>query len=110
MKKILLLITLIATFASCSKDDKSVYEIVNLSGVNWYNTQIWYSNESNSNAEFTGFDTFGTVLIGESLKITTDNLYILVSAENSSGGLVMSDRIPVSGSKIIIRESDMLSR
>ena len=109
MKKLILLFLFVAFLMSCEKDNKASYEVTNLSGVDWYEAQIWYSNSGSSDAEFTGYDNVGSVLIGESVKFTTDNTHILIMAKSNSGGSVMSKRIAISGSKISVSKSDLSS-
>ena len=110
MKKLLLKLLLILLFIpflfSCEKDDKSTYEIVNLSGVDWHDTQAWFADTQDA---FISYEEVGNVMIGESFKVTTSNIYISINADNASGKLVMSDRVILSGNKVSIRQSDMLS-
>lgn len=106
MKKLLFILLFSPFLFSCEKDNKSTYEIVNLSGVDWYDTKAWFADTQD---EFVSYEGVGNVMIGESFKVTTSNIYISINAYNASGKLVMSDRVVLSGTKVSIRKSDMLS-
>lgn len=109
MRKMVLLLAFVPLFFACEKEESNTYEVINLSGVDWYNAQAWFSNDSDPDSEFTGYENIGNVLIGENVQISTDALYILISAKNSSGGSVMSRRVLLSG-KVNIRQSDLISQ
>lgn len=109
MRKLILLIAFVTLFFACEKGNENTYEVVNLSGVDWYNAQAWFSNHSDPDSEFTGYENIGNIMIGESVQVSTDALYILISAKNSSGGSVMSSRIPLS-ERVYIRRTDLLSQ
>jgi len=106
MKKLFLLLLIVPVLLSCEKDNKSTYEIVNLSGVDWYDTQAWFADTQDA---FISYESVGDVMIGESFKVTTNNIYISINADNASGKLVLSDRVILSGNKVSIRQSDLLS-
>ena len=108
MKRWALLLVIIPFMFSCEKDNASTYEIINQSGVDWYNAQAWYSNSVEG--DFTTYIEIGNVSIGESVTISTEDLYVLISGDDFRGDLVMSERMLLSGTKVTVRNSNMLTR
>lgn len=99
MKKVLLIIVvgLLLAFAGCSKDDEPQQTITNLSGVNWYDAQIWFKDSEGG--ELKGYESVGSVSIGDKCNVSTEATYFYVYAKNASGKLLMSKDIPFSSSK-----------
>lgn len=97
MKKILLMMAMtlpMIAFTSCSKDDESAKVIKNLSGTNWYDTQIWFMNSTDSES-LDWYQEVGDVGIGESCTVNSDKPYFYIYAKDSRGNLVMSQPKPL---------------
>ena len=96
----------VLAFAGCSKDDEPQQTITNLSGVGWYDAQIWFRNSEGG--ELSGYKTVGTVSIGESCKVSASTTYFYVYAKSASGKLLMSNDIPFSSAgKTNVTANDM---
>lgn len=102
MRKILF--ALLALFmVSCSKDSDTMVSIQNLSGKDWYDTQIWFL-ENEDNLE--GYTEVGTVAIGKTCVVETDCSMFYVYAKDSNGKLIMS-KPKYTGSSVTVRETDL---
>ena len=92
-------------FAGCAKESDNAVVITNLSGYNWYDTQVWYTN---SKDVMEGYTEVGSVQIGETCSVDTDCRYIIVSAKDSRGNLVMSDYMEVESGFVTVKRDDLL--
>lgn len=102
MRKILF--ALLALFmVSCTKDSNTMVSIQNLSGKDWYDTQIWFM-ENEDNLE--GYTEVGTVTIGKTCVVETDCQMFYVYAKDSNGKLIMS-KPKYTGSSVTVRETDL---
>ena len=102
MKKIaFVLFTLLMT--SCSKDSDTQVSIQNLSGKDWYNTQIWFMKNED---DLEGYTEVGTVGIGKTCVVETECPMFYVYAKDSSGKLIMS-KPKYTGSSVIVKETDL---
>lgn len=109
MKKLFPLILLAAitvVLPSCSKDDDVTgsMNLTNLSGVDWYDGEVWYSDAPNG--DLIGDVDFGTLKIGETKKVNTKGTYFYVCIKNSQGKMQLSKPQKVSGS-VTVTASDM---
>lgn len=102
MKKILAL-AFAAILSGCTKDDNEVI-ITNLSGTDWYNTQVWYGNSAK---DLQGYSDVGYVAIGESCSVETDCSMVYIYAKDSKGRLVMSEPMDATRGKVTITEKDL---
>lgn len=103
MKKYILLAFSAMIFAGCAKDNEVI--VTNLSGVNWYDAQIWYTNSKDA---MEGYSEVGSVSVGESCSFETECQFIVVSARDSRGRLVMSDYIDTDNGIVTVKEDDLL--
>lgn len=106
MKKILSLMLLFATISvalpSCSDDDDDIrgtMELTNLSGFDWYDGEVWYSDVPNG--DLIGDVDFGTLKIGETKTVKTKGAYFYVCVKNASGKMQLSKPKAVSGSATV---------
>lgn len=106
MKKFLFVLSMtlpMFIFTACSKDDEKV--IKNLSGSNWYDTQVWFMNSSDAES-LDSYQDVGDVGIGESCTVDSDKSYFYIYAKNSRGKLIMS-RPKILTSSNSITENDL---
>ena len=103
MKKYILLALSAIIFAGCAEDNEVI--ITNLSGVNWYDTQIWYTNSKDA---MQGYTEVGSVSVGESCSVDTECQFIVVSARDSRGRLVMSDYMDADNGIVTVKDGDLL--
>lgn len=111
MKKILAII-FIAVMSSvilggCSKDDDDItgsMKLTNLSGIDWYDGEVWYSDVPNGDLD--GDVDFGTLKVGETTTVKTKGTYFYVCIKNSRGKMQLSKPKPVSSSATV-SASDM---
>ena len=90
MKKILTII-FVAVISSvilrgCSKDDDDItgsMKLTNLSGIDWYDGEVWYSDVPNG--DLNGDVDFGTLKVGETTTVKTKGTYFYVCIKNSRG-------------------------
>lgn len=104
MKKVILLLLTAMLFAGCSKENNEVV-VTNLSGYDWYDTQLWYTNSKDA---MEGYSEVGNVYIGETCSVETDCRYIIVSARDSRGNLIMSDHMDATNGFITVDRDDLL--
>ena len=102
MRKILFVLVALL-MVGCSKDNDTLVSIQNLSGKDWYDTQIWFM-ENEDNLE--GYTEVGTVSIGETCVVETDCSMLYVYAKDSNGKLIMS-KPKYTGTSVIVRETDL---
>lgn len=105
MKKIIIFFAFCVLFSSC--DNGMNYRVTNLSGVDWYKTEVWFKSSDNAGSGLDGSQSIGTVLIGNSASFTTKSAYCYIYAYDRSGNMVMSQTVPLSGNSITIRQSDL---
>lgn len=111
MKKILTII-FVAVISSvilvgCSKDDDDItgsMKLTNLSGIDWYDGEVWYSDVPNG--DLNGDVDFGTLKVGETTTVKTKGTYFYVCIKNSRGKMQLSKLKPVSNSATV-SASDM---
>lgn len=105
MKKLLSFLLLLATISfvlpSCSDDDDITgkMELTNLSGFDWYDGEVWYSDVPNG--DLIGDVDFGTLKIGETKTVKTKGAYFYVCVKNASGKMQLSKPKAVSGSSTV---------
>lgn len=104
MKKFILLALSAIMFSGCAKENENEVVITNLSGYNWYDTQIWYTSSKDA---MEGYTEVGSVSIGETCSVDTDCRYIIVSAKDSRGRMVMSDYMDTDSGVITVEEDDL---
>ena len=111
MRKILSLL-IVAVMSSvilggCSKDDDDItgsMKLTNLSGIDWYDGEVWYSDVPNG--DLNGDVDFGTLKVGETKTVNTKGAYFYVCIKNSRGKMHLSKPKPVSSS-VTVSASDM---
>ncbi len=101
MKKLLLFFILCMLFFSC--DNGMTYKVTNLSGVDWYKTEIWFASSSVAGSGLDGSQYVGTVLIGNSASFTTKSSYFYIYAKDKNGDMVMSQTQPISINNFVTR-------
>ncbi len=104
MKKTILAALMVAFLSGCSKEDNTV-TITNLSGKSWYETQVWF--RQTEDGELSGYTEVGTVDVGSSCVVETDDPIFYIYAKDNRGKMIMSKNIHVSGSKATVKESDL---
>ena len=103
MRKILSML-IVAVMSSvilggCSKDDDDItgsMKLTNLSGIDWYDGEVWYSDVPNG--DLNGDVDFGTLKVGETKAVKTKGAYFYVCIKNSYGKMQLSKPKPVSSS------------
>lgn len=106
MRKVLLLAFAIFALLGCSKDDdKNVQTITNLSGVTWYDAELFFKDVQGG--DLTGSSQVGTVAEGESCRVSSDNKYFHLYAKDRNGTLVMSKDVALSSS-VTVSAQDLL--
>lgn len=105
MKKFILLALSAIMLAGCAKESENEVVITNLSGYNWYDTQIWYTSSKDA---MEGYTEVGSVSIGETCSVETDCRYIIVSAKDRRGNLVMSDYMETESGFVTVERDDLL--
>ena len=91
--------------AGCAKESDNEVVITNLSGYNWYDTQIWYTSSKDA---MEGYSEVGNVYIGETCSVETDCRYIIVSAKDKRGNLIMSGHMDATNGIIKVESDDLL--
>lgn len=108
MKNILFISLAVLMFIGCSKEDGKVYTVTNLTGSDWYKTQVWYAQGEDVGSELDGYSDVGTVNIGEDAKFNTDSPFFYISAKSASGKPIMSKKMKLEGrTGITISKSDL---
>lgn len=106
-KSTVVILLLIAVLLNgCSKDDKDSKTITNLSGVTWYKAQVWF--RSSPDGDLNGYKDVGTVDVGESCTVDTDEPYFYIYAKDARGKLIMSETISFAGRKATVTSKDLL--
>ena len=100
----ILLITVL--FSGCSKDDNNSKTITNLSGETWYKAQVWFRDSPNG--DLNGYKDVGTVDVGESCIVDTDEPFFYIYAKDARGKLIMSETISFAGRKTTVTSKDLL--
>lgn len=91
----------------CSKDDDDItgsMRLTNLSGIDWYDGEVWYSDVPNG--DLNGDVDFGTLKVGETKTVKTKGAYFYVCIKNSRGKMQLSKPKSVSSS-VTVSASDM---
>ena len=91
----------------CSKDDDDItgsMKLTNLSGIDWYDGEVWYSDVPNG--DLNGDVDFGTLKVGETKTVKTKGAYFYVCIKNSRGKMQLSKPKSVSSS-VTVSASDM---
>lgn len=91
----------------CSKDDDDItgsMKLTNLSGIDWYDGEVWYSNAPNGDLK--GDVDFGTLKVGETTTVKTKGIYFYVCIKNSRGKMQLSKPMHVNSSATV-SASDM---
>ncbi len=103
MRKILSMLILAVMssviLGGCSKDDDDItgsMKLTNLSGIDWYDGEVWYSDVPNG--DLNGDVDFGTLKVGETKTVKTKGAYFYVCIKNSYGKMQLSKPKPVSSS------------
>ena len=90
-----------------SKDDDDItgsMKLTNLSGIDWYDGEVWYSDVPNG--DLNGDVDFGTLKVGETKTVKTKGAYFYVCIKNSRGKMQLSKPKSVSSS-VTVSASDM---
>ncbi len=103
MKKIMILLFSLLVLVSCAKESRSV-TVTNLSGIDWYQTQVWFVTNID---ELDGYTEVGTVEIGSSCKVRTDCPMLYISAKDNNGKMIMSHKKSILYSEVTIHKSDL---
>ncbi|GFI39168.1 MULTISPECIES: hypothetical protein [Bacteroidales] len=111
MRKILSMLILAVMssviLGGCSKDDDDItgsMKLTNLSGIDWYDGEVWYSDVPNG--DLNGDVDFGTLKVGETKTVKTKGAYFYVCIKNSRGKMQLSKPKSVSSS-VTVSASDM---
>lgn len=111
MRKILSMLILAVMssviLGGCSKDDDDItgsMKLTNLSGIDWYDGEVWYSYVPNG--DLNGDVDFGTLKVGETKTVKTKGAYFYVCIKNSRGKMQLSKPKSVSSS-VTVSASDM---
>lgn len=111
MRKILSMLILAVMssviLGGCSKDDDDItgsMKLTNLSGIDWYDGEVWYSDVPNG--DLNGDVDFGTLKVGETKTVKTKGAYFHVCIKNSRGKMQLSKPKSVSSS-VTVSASDM---
>ena len=103
MRKILSMLILAVMssviLGGCSKDDDDItgsMKLTNLSGIDWYDGEVWYSDVPNG--DLNGDVDFGTLKVGETKTVKTKGAYFYVCIKNSRGKMQLSKPKSVSSS------------
>lgn len=106
MKKILTVMVIALQFilCGCSKDDNEII-ITNLSGVNWYDTQVWF--RETEGGDLKGYKEVGLVAIGSTCVVETEMPYFYIYAKDNRGRMIMSKDIHIVGGKATVKEKDL---
>lgn len=106
MKKIMAILVIALQFilCGCSKDDNEVI-ITNLSGKNWYETQVWF--RKSDGGELTGYTEVGMVSVGSTCVVETSEPYFYIYAKDNRGRMIMSKDIHIVGGKATVKEKDL---
>lgn len=108
MKKLILLFILIsALLVGCKKEnEKPHYTIQNLSGVTWYNAEVWFRNTPGGELEIWQAKV-GMVENGSSCSVETDCSYFYIYAKDYRGKMIMSKDIKLNTGTIIVKAADL---
>ena len=93
MKKLLVVIALLGgamLFSSCEKMGGKI-EFSNMSGVDFYDCQVWFRNTEDGDLE--GYEEAGNVMMGESAKVKKIGDYCYIYAKDARGNMVMSKTV-----------------
>lgn len=111
MRKILSMLILAVMssviLGGCSKDDDDItgsMKLTNLSGIDWYDGEVWYSDVPNG--DLNGDVDFSTLKVGETKTVKTKGAYFYVCIKNSRGKMQLSKPKSVSSS-VTVSASDM---
>lgn len=104
MKKTILAALMVAFLSGCSKEDNTV-TITNLSGKSWYETQVWF--RQTEDGELSEYTEVGTVDVGSTCVVETDDPIFYIYAKDNRGKMIMSKNIHINGSKATVNESDL---
>ena len=111
MRKILSMLILAVMssviLGGCSKDDDDItgsMKLTNLSGIDWYDGEVWYSDVPNG--DLNGDVDCGTLKVGETKTGKTKGAYFYVCIKNSRGKMQLSKPKSV-GSSVTVSASDM---
>lgn len=107
LSKIIVALLMFAILPSCSNDDDDVtgtMQLTNLSGIDWYDGEVWYSDIPNG--DLNGDVDFGTLKIGDTKTVKTKGTYFYVCIKNASGKMQLSMPKKVSNS-VTVTAKDM---
>ena len=104
MKKAMIILACALALAWCKKEKD--FTITNLSGKNWYEAQVWFS-ETGESGGLIGSADVGNVAIGESCTVEPEGEFFYIYANDYKGDLVMSKMLPISGNRATVEEEDM---
>lgn len=105
MKKLFpIIVALLAILPSCSKEENSV-TITNLSGKNWYETQVWF--RQSEEGELSGYTEVGMVEVSSTCVVETEEPIFYIYAKDNRGRMIMSRNIHIMGSSATVKESDL---
>jgi hypothetical protein len=99
------LVMLSLVLGGCSKDDDNTKTITNLSGVNWYDAQVWFRDTEGG--ELSGYDEVGMVTVGETCTVSTNKAMFYIYAKDARGKLIMCKDIKFVNNKATVTENDL---
>lgn len=104
MKKTMIMLACALALAGCKKEND--FTITNLSGKNWYDTEVWFS-ETDEAGGLIGSSEVGNVEIGESCIVEPKGEFFYIHANDNNGDLIMSKMLPISGNRATVKEENL---
>ena len=86
--KLLVAIIAIISLSSCEKMGGGKIEISNMSGVSFYDCQVWFRDTEDG--ELNGYEKAGNVMMGESVKVKKLGKFCYIYAKDVRGNMVMT--------------------
>lgn len=90
MKKILFVFILLLTLCACQ--EPTMQTIVNNSGIEWQNTQVWMCEKPLG--KYAGLEKVGTVKDGDTIRVESSTPYFYIYAFDPQGKAIKSDIKP----------------
>lgn len=101
-------LTVNMTFSSCSgSDDGNQITIKNLSGVDWYDTNVIYKESKDADSKIIKMISVGDVPVGSTCSVEKEGMFLYIHAKNKRGKIFMSSIVYVSDNTTI-SSSDIL--
>lgn len=105
----LVIVVLMCSFSSCSKDDDDspMITVKNLSGVDWYDASIIFKESMDASSKVIKMVKVGDVPVGQSFNTDKEGTFFYINAKNRRGKIFMSD-IVYASENTSITSSDIL--